>query len=286
MQEEIEALGNIYETVGTFLVTYSFQILGAIIILLIGWWLANRLGDLILRVCSRHRLDITLSKFFANVARILVLVFVVILALNKFGISIAPFVAAVGAVAFGATLALQGSLSNYGAGLALIVGRPFVVGDTIRIQGVSGQVEEIRLGYTLLSNEDNESIMIPNRHIIGEILHNTRGGWLVEASVGISYGDDPRQAIAIIEKILVENDVIVGDPVPQVGIERFGDSSIDIGYRYWVPAKHTFQTQYAVNGAIFTQLKQTGITIPFPQRDVHVIRTGDEQIRDAESGRQ
>lgn len=115
MQEEIEALGNIYETVGTFLVTYSFQILGAIIILLIGWWLANRLGDLILRVCSRHRLDITLSKFFANVARILVLVFVVILALNKFGISIAPFVAAVGAVAFGATLALQGSLSGLGA---------------------------------------------------------------------------------------------------------------------------------------------------------------------------
>ncbi len=110
MQEEIEALGNIYETAGTFLVTYSFQILGAIIILLIGWWLANRLGDLILRVCSRHRLDITLLKFFANVARILVLVFVVILALNKFGISIAPFVAAVGA-----TLALQGSLSGLGA---------------------------------------------------------------------------------------------------------------------------------------------------------------------------
>ncbi len=116
--------------------------------------------------------------------------------------------------------------------------------------------------------------MIPNRPIIGEILHNTRGGWLVEASVGISYGDDSRQAIAIIEKILVENDVIVGD------------SSIDIGFRYWVPAKHTFQTQYAVNGAIFIQLKQAGITIPFPQRDVHVIRTGDEQMRGAESGRQ
>ncbi|MEX2517632.1 MAG: mechanosensitive ion channel family protein [Gammaproteobacteria bacterium] len=264
LEDDLAYLGSVWETASEFLITYGFQIFGAIIILLIGWWLSNRAGIVALKICQRTGLDITLAKFLANIARTVVLVFIVILALNKFGISIAPFVAAVGAIAFGATLAVQGSLSNYGAGLTLIMTRPFVVGDTIRIQGVSGLVEEIRLAYTLLTNEDGETILVPNRHIIGEILHNTRSGLLIESSVGISYGNDPDTAINVINTVLEDNAAVVNDPQPQVGIEAFGDSSIDIGYRYWAPTKLAFQTQYAVNNRVFTDLKTAGITIPFP----------------------
>lgn len=271
MPEDFQALENIIATAGVFLVTYGFQIIGAIIILVIGWWIAGRIAGLVLGVSLRAKLDLTLAKFFANVTKGLVLAFVIILALNNFGISIAPFVAAVGAIAFGATLAIQGSLSNYGAGLSLIITRPFVVGDTIKIQGVTGQVEDIKLAYTLLTNEDGESILIPNRHIIGEILHNTRAGMLVEASIGISYQSDPDKAIAIVREVLSALPDVVKDPAAQVGIENFGDSSIDIGYRYWVPTKQSYQTQYTVNGEIYRRLQTAGITIPLPQREVRML---------------
>lgn len=271
MAEELQALENIVATVSVFLVSYGFQIIGAIVILLIGWWLAGRIANMALGLCLRSRLDLTLARFFANVTKGLVLAFVIILALNNFGISIAPFVAAVGAIAFGATLAVQGSLSNYGAGLSLIITRPFVIGDTIKIQGVTGQVEDIRLAYTLLTNEDGESILIPNRHIIGEILHNTKAGMLVEASVGISYRNDPDAAIAIISQALTEHADVAKDPPAQVGIGAFGDSSINIGYRYWVPTKQSFQTQYVVNGEIYRRLQAAGITIPLPQREVRML---------------
>lgn len=127
---------------------------------------------------------------------------VAIIALGKLGISVTPFVAAIGALSLGAGLALQGLLSNYGAGLYIIISRPFIVGDTIRVQDVTGLVKEVHLAFTMLADEDDVEITIPNRHIIGEILYNSHTDTLAEETVGITYDSDPNKAIAVIKQAL------------------------------------------------------------------------------------
>ena len=269
MQNELETIQQVYNVVVEFIINYSFQILGAIIILIVGAKLAGWLGRLATRVCEKKNIDITLSRFLGSVVRILVLTFVVIIAIGKFGISIAPFIAALGAIAFGASFAIAGPISNYGAGLVIIVSRPFVIGDTINIGGVSGVVDEIHLATTILSTEDDEKITIPNKHIVGEIQVNSFANKIVEGTVGISYQDDPEKAVEAIQKALAGIDDICSEPPPQIGIEAFGESSIDLGMRYWVPTRKYFQTLYRGNLAVHKALNDADITIPFPQRDVH-----------------
>lgn len=271
MENEIKSLGNIMYVASEYIVTYGFQFIGAIIILLLGWHIAKWVSKAMLKVCERSQLDITLSRFFSNIAKILVLVFVVIIAMGKFGITIAPFIAALGAIALGSTLALQVPLSNYGAGLTIIMTRPFVVGDTIKIQGVTGVVDEIKLAYTQLSNEDGEVITIPNKEIAGQILKNSFSNLVVETTIGISYKDNPEKVINIIKTILSENAEVAKDPEPLVGIQNFGDSAIEIGLRYWIPTKRYYEILYALNGRIYKELTAAGITIPYPQREIHVI---------------
>ena len=271
MLEEFGDIEKYMDIIIEFAVKNGFQVIYAIIILIIGLIVARWISKMIVRACEARKLDITLSRFLGNVVRLSVLAFVMIIVLGKFGITMTPFIAAIGAVAFGSSLALAGSLSNYGAGLAIIVTRPFVVGNTIAIQGVSGVVEEVGLGSTHLSTEDGERITIPNKHIVGEILTNSFENKVVEIAIGISYDDDPRKAIGIIQETLQKIPEIVKEPAPQIGIEEFADSSVNIGMRYWVPTKQYFQTLYQANLAVYNALNKAEITIPFPQRDIHML---------------
>lgn len=270
MTDEIENISNIVNVASGIAVTYGFQFAGAIIILVLGWQVAKWIARLTLKLCERVHLDITLAKFFSNLAKVLILVFVVIIALGKFGITIAPFIAALGAVAFGGTLALQGPLSNYGAGLTIILTRPFVVGDTIRIQGVTGIVEDIKLAYTQLSNEDGELITIPNKQIVGEIISNSFAYLLVESKIRIKYEDNPETTVATIKKILSDHTDVATEPAPLVGIENFSDSGYELGLRYWLPTRRYYELLYAINGEICRQLNKQGISIAMPQLDVHI----------------
>lgn len=271
MENEMAVIQNLYRILSEFVVTYSFQIVGAIIILLIGLRVASWFASLVIRFGEKKSLDVTLTKFIAGVIKTITVIFVIIIALGKFGISIAPFIAAIGALAFGGSLAIQGPLSNYGAGIAIILARQFVVGDTITVQGVYGLVEDIHLAATILTNEDGERITIPNKHIVGEIFTNSFANRIVETSVGISYENDPQKAVAIIRQVMADDKEVAGQPPPQVGIDSFADSAISIGMRYWVPTTKFFETKYRVNMAIHSALKDGNITIPFPQRDVHLI---------------
>ncbi len=270
MENELATIQQIYNVAVEFIINYSFQILGALIILLIGGKLAGWLGHKVATICEKKGFDVTLSRFLGNLVKIVALAFVVIVAAGKFGITIAPFIAALGALAFGSSFALAGPLSNYGAGMAIILSRPFVVGNTITVQGVSGVVDEVRLAATILSTEDNEIITIPNKHVVGEILLNSFANKIVESKVGIAYEDNPEIAIEVIQDVLGKDDDVCKEPTPQVGIDSFGESSIDIGVRYWVPTKKYFQTLYRVNLAVHQALAKSEITIPFPQRDVHI----------------
>lgn len=273
MNEEFEQMAEVYQLVTTFLVTYSFQIIGAIFILLIGLIIARKIHNLLLALCQKKGLDITLSRFIASSLRLLVVAMVGIIALNKVGISVTPLIAAIGAIGLGAGLAVQGLLSNYGAGLNIILTRPFVLGDTIQVEGVKGIVEEIHLAYTILSDEDDVRIMVPNKHIIGEIIHNSQGDSLQALTVGIAYDSDPKSAIDVIQKALSEIPGLSIERPALIGIDRFGDSSIDIGIRLWVKTERLYECRYAANMAIHEALELAGIEIPFPQRDVHITST-------------
>ena len=271
IEDELKAMERFLEIATEFIVKYGFQVIAAIIIIVIGLLVARWLANLVINVCSRRNLDITLTKFLGSAVKTVVLAFVMIIALGKFGISMAPFIAAVGAVAFGSSLALAGPMSNYGAGLVIVVTRPFVVGNTITVKGVSGIVEEVRLAATHLSTEDGEEITIPNKHIVGEILTNSFANKIVELQIGISYEDDPETAIQAIREVLAQIPDIVTEPAPHVGIEEFGDSSVNIGMRYWIPTRQYYKIMYEANSAVYAALKEKQINIPFPQRDVHII---------------
>lgn len=270
MEQEIEQIQAIYTTIVEFFVNYSFQLVGALIIFLIGLFVANKVSRMVLALCEKKGLDITLSRFLASFVKIVILVGVAIIALGKIGISVTPFVAAIGALSLGAGLAVQGLLSNYGAGLNIIIARPFVVGDTITVQGQTGLVDEVHLAYTVLRDEDDVRITIPNRHIVGEIIHNSAANKLAETNVGVSYDSDPQKVIQVLHAVLVEQGVTEARE-PLIGIDNFGDSSINFGVRFWVPTDRFHEVRFRVNNAIFDALGQAGITIPFPQREVRML---------------
>ena len=218
MEKELESLQKFYNIIIEFFVNYSFQLIGAVIVFILGIYIANKVSQWVARLCNKHELDLTLTKFVVNIV--------------KFGI---------------------------------IIGRPFIVGNTISVQGVYGVVEEIRLAYTILSTEDGEQITIPNKHIIGEVLVNSFEYRIVESVVGIDYSCNPSDAIETINKVLGSfSKEIAQEPKAQVGIKEFGDFSINLELRYWAYTKSFFDTQYRVNLALYEAFKKEGITIPFP----------------------
>lgn len=272
MEQELAQFTAIYAQIVAYLVEYSFQIVGAVIVFIIGLFISRRVASLVLALCERKNLDVTLSRFFASSARLTVIVATLIIVLPKVGIQITPFIAAIGAVGLGAGLAVQGLLSNYSAGLSIIFTRPFVVGDTIRVQGVRGIVEEVHLAYTLLTNEDGEIITIPNKHIVGEIIHNSQADTVLELNVGIAYGSDVDAAIEAIRGALSRLDGLSADRQSQIGIAGFGDSAIEITARVWVKTRRVHEARFAANYAIRGALEKVGITIPYPQRVVSLLK--------------
>jgi small conductance mechanosensitive channel len=271
VQKNVQMVQTAAEHVVSFLINYGFEVVGAFLILFVGFKASQWAAAFSLRFLERRQCDLTVARFAAGTIRGLVLGFAAIAALGKFGITIAPIVAAISAVAFGGTFALQGVLSNMGSGLSLLLFRPFKVGDTIEVAGVTGIVEEVKLGCTILTNEDGERLTVPNRHIIGEIVRNSFGCRLAEAVVGISYDDDPARAVAVLGTALRQVPGVAPQPAPIIGIREFADSAIQIGVRYWVPTPEYFQVCGAVNLALFQALKAAGLTMPFPQRDVRLV---------------
>jgi small conductance mechanosensitive channel len=272
MNEELQQLEELKNKLILYFVENGMRLLIAILIVILGFWVAKRVGNLILKICDKRKIDLTLARFFAGFSKLIIIVFAGIMALSKANIEITPFIALLGASAFGLSLAVQGPISNYGAGIVLIITRPFIVGDTLTLNGLCGIVDSVNLGNTQLINEDEERITIPNRKVLGEIFTNSYNYKIVEAVVGIDYGADPAQAIDCIAKAVKQIEGIAPDREPDVGIEDFGDSSINIGYRVWVPTNQYHDRRYALNMAVFRALEDAKINIPFPQRDVRLIQ--------------
>jgi len=271
MDKELEDVSKFYNVMVEFFANYSLQIVGALIILIIGVIVSKYVQKFVLKILLSNNIDETLSGFVSNFVRFLVVTMMAILALGKLGISIAPFIAALGALSLTAGLALQGSVSNFAAGIILVITKPFKIGDTITVNDVYGEVEDIKLSYTVLINEDGEQITIPNKYMIGDVLVNSFSFRVVEGSVGIAYDSDIDKAISCIKNALTSQKDVSDENELIVGIEKFNDSSIDIAYRYWVPTKSFFKTQYEVNLKVLNALNDSGVIIPFPQREIKII---------------
>lgn len=275
MPEEIDQIQSLVETLTQRLIDLSPSLIAAAIILLIGFIFGSSISRLILGICSKKNIDVTLSRFFASSIKLLILFLFLFIAVKKIGVDITPFIALLGAGALGLSLAIQGPISNYGAGIAIILTRPFKVDDTLTVHGRTGIVSLVSLGYTRLLTEDGQEITIPNKKILGEILTNSFTNLIVEGVVGIDYSSDPERAIECVRNALTGVQGIDPEIKPQVGIQDFGDSSINIGYRYWVKTNDYYQIQYAANLEVFKALKSANIPIPFPQRDVHIVSKSD-----------
>ncbi|KGJ89468.1 mechanosensitive ion channel family protein [Thalassotalea sp. ND16A] len=273
LKDEIDLINQLYEISVNFFANYSFQLIGAFIIFLVGYYIAGKVAKWVLFLCEKNKLDVTLSRFIANTTKMLMVVLITIIALGKIGVSVTPFIATIGALSLGAGLALQGLLSNYAAGFNIIMIRPFVVGDTITVQGVTGVVKEVLLAYTILSDEDGVQITIPNKHIVGEVLQNSQQDSLLELSVGISYDHNPVEVVKMLSPTISGLTVLSKDKKPQFGIDEFADSAIVLGIRLWVPTENLYAAKYQAYEEIYQALDNAKIKIPYPQTDVHLFKT-------------
>ena len=270
MDTNLEEAGKFYTIIVEFFVNYSLQIVGALIILMIGVVVSKYVQKFLLKILLSKKVDETISRFATSFIRFLIIAMMSILALGKLGISIAPFIAALGALSLTAGLALQGSVSNFAAGIILILTKPFKLGDTLTVHEIYGEVQEIKLAYTLLVNEDGEQITIPNKYMIGDVLVNSFDYRIVEGSVGVDYASDMDKTIQTITSAVMSNAKVNADNNAIVGIEKFNESSVDIAYRYWVPTREFYKVQYEVNLEVLTALQNAQISIPYPHREITI----------------
>jgi len=260
--EHLDTVSKYADMLVEFGIEYGFQILGALVFLLIGLKVASWVGGRVTKMLEAKEMDVTLSRFIGNVVKIVCIVFLVIITLGNFGVSIAPLIALAGAGAFGATVAIQGPLSNYGAGVSIILARPFVVGNTITVnKAASGVVEEITLAHTVLLGEDGEKITVPNKEIVGRIIVNSETRRVVQTKIAIKSGQDTDAAKDALKKAVQGVADVADGPAPEIGVHDFTYGGVVLGIRFWVPSSRYFELRYAVNEAALKELEAAGIEL-------------------------
>ncbi|MBN2433464.1 MAG: mechanosensitive ion channel [Acidobacteria bacterium] len=253
---------------------FGLKILAALVILLIGRWLAKMLRKLMERVMARGQADPIIISFVANLSYIALLTFAVLAALNQLGVQTTSFIAVIGAAGLAIGLALQGSLSNFAAGFMMIIFRPFVVGDYVEAAGMSGTVEEVKLFTTQLNTPDNRTVIIPNSNLMNNTIINytSKGTRRVDMVFGIAYADDIDRAKAVLTEILEQDDRVLKDPPFTIGVLALAESCVNIAVRPWVNASEYFNVLMDVTETVKKRFDAAGIHIPFPQHDVHIYR--------------
>ncbi len=255
-------------------VDWASNILLAIVILLLGLWFAGRVNKLIINVSKKYtHLDDTLFRFLGSMARYVIIAFVIIAVLNRFGVQTASIVALLGAAGLAIGLALQGAMSNLAAGVMLLIFRPYKVNDFIDAAGRFGKVTEIDMFTTILQTFDNQQIIIPNSQIWGaQIINHShyeiRG---VDMHFGVAYRENTDAARAVIDEVLAKHPHILETPAPFVEVETLNDSSVDFLVRPFCKGEHYFNVLYSVPEQIKKALDEHNIEIPFPHRKVIVV---------------
>jgi len=253
---------------------YGTKIIAAIAILIVGRLVIGVVARIVRRLMTKANVDETLTKFLVSLTRILLMTFVIIAALSALGVQTTSFVAIIGAAGLAIGFALQGSLANFAAGVMLIIFRPFKSGDYIEAGGTSGVVEEISIFNTILKTLDNRRVIVPNGKITGDNITNYSALEIrrVDLVFGIGYGDDLKRAKDILVQIVSGDDRILRDPAPTVAVSELGDSSVNFVVRPWVKTVDYWSVYFDLTERVKTTFDEKGISIPFPQRDVHLYQ--------------
>ena len=271
-----KALGQSLETLQEVVTTWGIKAIGAIVVLILGLIAAKWIRASLRSALAKRNVDETLVPFLASMVYYLVLAFVLIAVLGMFGIEATSLVAVLGAAGLAVGLAMQGTLSNFAAGVMLLIFRPFKVGDFVDAGGIAGSVVEIAIFSTTLHSPDNVRITVPNGSIYGAVTKNfsandTRRN---DMTIGIGYGDDIGKAIEILQRCIDEDERVLKDPAPVIAVSELGDSSVNLVVRPWCKKEDYWGLRFDLTRKMKEEIEAAGCSIPFPQTDVHLHKVG------------
>jgi small conductance mechanosensitive channel len=254
--------------------SYGPKLILAIIVLIIGLWIINRVVRMMGKAMERGKTEPTLAKFLSSLVSIGLKALLLISVASMVGIETTSFIAILGAAGLAIGLALQGTLANFAGGVLVLLFRPYKVGDYVEAQGVAGTVAEIQIFNTVIKTPDNKVIIVPNGAISNGIITNysAEATRRVDFVFGIGYGDDMTKAKEVIGRLVAEDGRALTDPAPQIVVSSLGDSSVNITVRVWANAADYWGLYFDLTEKVKATFDQEGISIPFPQRDVHVYQ--------------
>lgn len=265
------------ETAGNIILFYGFKILMAGVILFVGKYVAKWLSRTVETVLRKKEMDLAIQHFVSALVYYALLAFVAIAALGQLGIQTASFVAIVGAAGLAVGLALQGSLANFAAGVLILIFKPFRVGDFVEVAGVSGSVSKILVFTTELNTPDNKCVIIPNAQAMGSTITNYSANDTrrVDMTFGISYADNIDKAKQVLEELVAADERVLQEPAPTIAVVELADSSVNFVVRPWVNKADYWPVYFGLTEAVKKRFDQEGISIPFPQTDVHLYKVAD-----------
>jgi small conductance mechanosensitive channel len=269
--------------VQSIIISYGLKLLAAVLVLVIGNWLAKKVAALFVVVMDRNDIDVTLTKFLRNIIYYALLAAVIIAAAGQLGINTTSFLAVIGAAGLAIGLALKDSLSNFSAGVMLILFRPFKVGDWVTVAGETGAVEEITMFSTILTTADNQKKILPNATIANATITNITANPTrrVDLVIGIGYDDDIKQAQTILREVVQKESRVLTEPAVQIAVAELADSSVNFVVRPWVKTGDYWNVKFSLTENIKLALDEAGITIPYPQQDVHMHQVVDKHADSA-----
>ncbi len=271
MKDNLVALEQVRSTAIDLGMKFGPKLLTAIIILVVGFFVARWAAGVMERLLRKFEFEPPIRQLLENIVRVVVLILFGIIALQNLGVELLPLIAGLGVAGAGIALAMQGVLGNMVAGLTIILTRPFRVGEYISIVKEEGRVETISLFNTTLSHADLSTVVIPNRKIVGEILHNYGQIRQLQIAVRVAYDADLNQALATIDEILQRNSRVLKAQAPVIQVNRLADSSVNIGVGPWVNVPDYVAALGELNKAIVETFRSRGIVIPFPQHEVRLL---------------
>jgi small conductance mechanosensitive channel len=271
MNDQLRNIGQVQATLIDLAIRFGPKLVAATLILTIGFFVGRALAKWVERALAHFELEPPARLLLVRLVRGLVMVLFLIMALQNLGVELLPLVAGLGIAGAGIALAMQGLLGNVFAGLSIIFTKPFRVGEYISIAGEEGRVDTITLFSTTLSHPDRSYVVIPNRKIAGEILHNYGKIRQVNVSVGVAYAADLNHVLGTINEIVASNSRVLRDPQPIVGVSLLADSTVNVTVRPWVQVQDFGAAALELNKAIVERFRERGIEIPFPQREVRLL---------------
>ena len=260
------------ETITAIVIPWAIKIFFALVIFIVGKILAKSITNLVRKGMRKSGMDEALIRFLGGLVYAVLLVAVILAAVDTLGVKVTSLLAIVGAAGLAVGLALKDSLANFAAGVMIMIFRPFKIGDFVTTGGVAGVVDEIGLFCVLMHTPDNQRIIIPNSAVFGNTITNTSAlpTRRIDLVMGISYDDNIGTAKKIIEDIIAADERILDDPAPVIAVSELADSSVNLVVRPWVKSEDYWPTRFDLLETIKVKLEEGGISIPFPQRDVHI----------------